>query len=138
MEKSKLNISVGLLGFILCFSTFFGSYIPAILIGGYILLREENAWIRTLAVRVLALLVIFGVASTVIYLIPDCLGVVSKLVAIFNTDGFTIGFINRICSFLSAVLSFAKTLVFLALGLTALKGSTIKLPIVDGIVNKNL
>lgn len=138
MEKSKLNISVGLLGFILCFSTFFGSYIPAILIGGYILLREENAWIRTLAVRVLALLVIFGVASTVVYLIPDCLGVIQKFVAIFNSDGFSIGVISRICSFLSTVVSFAKTLVFLGLGLTALKGSTIKLPIVDNIVNKNL
>lgn len=46
MKKTKLGISVGLLGAMLFFSCYFGGYTIAIIIAGYVLLFEENAWLK--------------------------------------------------------------------------------------------
>lgn len=42
MQKTRLGISVGLMGFITYFGCCFGGYIAAILLFGYILLVENN------------------------------------------------------------------------------------------------
>ena len=138
MEKTNLGTSIGLLGAILCFSAYFGGYEPAILIGGYILIKENNSWLRTLAVRVLALTIAFSVATCVVNLIPDIIGWISSFVAIFNEDGFSYQAISRIIGFVTSALGIIKTIAFLALGFKALKGSTVKLPVVDAKVSEHL
>lgn len=46
MQKTRLGISVGLMGFITYFGCCFGGYIAAILLFGYILLvaKESGGW----------------------------------------------------------------------------------------------
>lgn len=52
MQKTKLGISVGLLGAIIYFTSLFGSsYLIAILLCGYILLVEDNPWLRKTSVK---------------------------------------------------------------------------------------
>ena len=50
MEKTKLGISVGLIGACICFTALFGGITPAVLLVGYVFLREDNAWPRGLPV----------------------------------------------------------------------------------------
>src|SRR5574344_1340231 len=49
MEKTKLGIPVGLLGAAMLFACYFGGYLVSFVLAGYILLFEENAWLKRTA-----------------------------------------------------------------------------------------
>lgn len=137
MEKTRLGISVGLLGAILCFATGFGGITPAVIIAGYILLREDNAWLKTLAVRALTFLLIYNVGIVIVDLLPDVLNALATLV---NGFGGTFSYrpVSGIFNTIIDIMGIAKNLLFIALGIKALSNSTVKLPVSDGIVSKNL
>ena len=59
MQKTKLGISVGLLGAIFFFAGFFGGYLVTILMAGYILLVEDNAWLERVTVKGVVLMLFF-------------------------------------------------------------------------------
>ena len=83
MQKTKLGISVGLLGAVLYFTGLFSGYIVAVLIAGYILLCEENEWLRKSAVKALGVMIAFSLMTTVINLIPNALSFIDEIVSIF-------------------------------------------------------
>ena len=71
--KSKLGLSVGALGALVFFAALFGGYVGVLLVAGYIVLVEDNEWLRRSAVKAVFTLVFFSVLITVINLIPDLL-----------------------------------------------------------------
>ncbi|MCQ2534198.1 MAG: hypothetical protein MJ172_06490 [Clostridia bacterium] len=138
MERSNLGISVGLLGAFLCFAALGGGYIPAVIIAGYILMREGNMWLRTLAIRVIALMVVVTAVVTLINLIPDCWGWIGSWARLFEVDDFPQYKLNSLIGIITSIINICKTILLLCLGFKALKGSTIKLPVVDGMVSKSM
>lgn len=137
MQKTRLGVSVGLMGAAVVFATFFGGYIPSIMLVGYVLLFEENVWLRRNSVKALALLMFFGVVFEVIGLIPDVFGWVDSLVRIFNGN-FSYTFISNVIGFITNTISVLKTVVFLLLGVKSLTQGTVKIPVVDNMLNKYL
>ena len=137
MYKTKLGVSVGLVGAAMYLGGYFGGYFVAILLAGYILLFEENMWLRKTSVKAIALMFAFSLISSVLNLIPDAIDVINSLCNIFEGD-FHIYVINRIISFLQMSISFIKTLLFLALALFAMNQGTITLPVIDTMINKNM
>lgn len=136
MQKSKLGISVGLLGAIACFSALFGSYIATFAVVGYILLCESNEWLRKISVKVVVLMIAFSVMPAVIGLIPDAIGLVSSLLNVFGSS-FSIPFVSSIVSFLVNVINILEKLVFLILGMKALNQGNVGVGPIDGIVDKH-
>lgn len=140
MQKSKLGISVGLLCAILYLSYLFNSTIISLAIIAYILIVEENIWLKKSAVK--SLVVYIGIAVVlpfVISIIPELFELVDDLLNIFdvyltNYDFYDV--IMKIFSFLGNVVYFCRTLLFIALGALSLKQATIKLPVVDDLINK--
>lgn len=59
MQKTKLGLSVGLVGAALYFLGLF-SFIPAFLLAAYVLLMEENQWLKRAAVKMVAVLIGFS------------------------------------------------------------------------------
>ena len=51
MQKAKLGISVGLLGAAIYFTSLFSGYLVPVILTGYVLLFEENDWLRKNAVK---------------------------------------------------------------------------------------
>lgn len=137
MQKSKLGVSIGLLGAAVCFLGLFGSYIPVVIAVGYILLFEENEWLKKNSVKVLAVMIVLSAISTTIGLIPDAISVISSLLNIFN-GSFSIPLITSIISFITTVLSFLRTIILLGMGFKALNQGTLTLPVVDNLVNKHM
>ena len=137
MRKTRLGISVGLLGAALFFVAQFSGYLGVILIGGYILLFEENAWLKKSAVKAMAVLLLFSFAIAVLGLIPDCFDVIDSILGIFK-GSFNIAFISRIISCLTTILRFVEKLLFLGLGLKAFNQGTIPVPFVDSLVEKGM
>lgn len=137
MEKTKLGVSVGMLGAAVFFSALFGGYIPALIVAGYILLCEENAWLKKAAVKSVALLMAFSVAIYLIDLIPDVLGWLTSFLSVIGLN-ISLSFIYSIVNLLTSALSIVKTVAFLLLGLKALKQETIAISSLDDLVDTHM
>ena len=95
MQKTKIGVSVGLLGAVIYFMGLFSGYLATLLLAGYVLLFEENEWLRKSAVKAVALMVVFSLAATVMNLIPNVIGVLDNLISIFG-GSFHIGFLSSL------------------------------------------
>lgn len=137
MQKTKLGISVGLMGAIAYFAGLFSGYLVAILIFGYIMLVEDNPWLRKTAVKSVVLLVSFSLISAVVGLIPDFVSFIYSVVNVFGGH-ISLSVITNIVSVITSALGILKTVVFIALGLKAMTQGTVNIPVVDSVTDKNM
>ena len=135
MQKTKLGVSVGLLGAAVYFSAAFGGYVAMFLVAGYVLLFEENEWLKKAAVKAVALMIAVGVLNTAIGLIPDVLNWLSSFLSIFDTY-ISVGKVSSFFDSITGAISIIRTVFFLILGVKALKQGTINVPVVDSLINK--
>lgn len=135
MQKTKLGVTVALFGASIYFISLFGGYIPAIILGGYVLLMEENLWLKKTAVKSVAVLIMFSLFSSLLGLIPGAIGFVDDIFNIFG-GYFTIGIVSSIVNMLLSALSLLRTLLFVLLGLKALNQGDLSVPGIDKMVNK--
>lgn len=137
MQKTRLGISVGLLGAAIYFASFFGGYTVAIILGGYILLCEENAWLKRTTVKAVALLFGFAVLTAVINLIPNAIGFIDNIFNVFGGD-FYIAFVSNIIELITSALTILEKVLFIVLGLKAFNQGTLTIPVIDSLVNKHI
>lgn len=135
MQKTKLGVTVALFGAAIYFISLFGGYIPVIILGGYVLLMEENVWLKKAAVKSVAVLIMFSLFSALLNLIPGAINFVDDIFNIFG-GYFTIGVVSAIVNMLTSALSLLRTLLFILLGLKALNQGDISVPGIDKLVNK--
>lgn len=133
--KTKLGISVGLLGTMVYFAALFGGYTPVILLAGYVLLFEENEWLKKAAIKAVALLVSIAFLVTVINLIPDILSWISTIVSVFKGT-FNYSIVTSVISIFAKAIDIIRTCLFLTLGVKALNQGTVAVPFVDKLINK--
>ena len=119
MQKTKLGISVGMLGAVLYFMGIFSGYLLVAILAAYVLLYEENGWLKQSAVRAVAILVIFSFGITVVKLIPDAMDFVDDIVTIFGGH-FRIVMISNVVSVIVSALNLIEKLLLLCLGVKAL------------------
>lgn len=135
MQKTKLGISVGMLGSAIYLAGLFSGYMVAILIAGYALLFEENRWLKRSAVKAVSLMVFFSFITVLINLIPDAMNCISYVASMFGGN-FHVGFISNLVSAVTSVIDVIQKVLFLALGVKALNQGTIVVPVVDKLINK--
>ena len=135
MQKTKLGISVGLLGAALYFMGLFSGYMVTVLLAGYVLLVEENKWLRNAAVNAVAVMVLFSFVSAIINLIPNAMSFIDYIVSMFGGN-FYVGFISNLVNAVVTALNVIEKLLLLGLGVKALNQGTIAVPVVDGLINK--
>lgn len=133
--KSKLGVSVGLLGVFIYLAALFGGYVAIIIVGGYVLLVEENEWLKKTAVKAVALLVFFSGLTAVIHLIPDALSWIASLVSIFH-GVFDYDILSSIIDVIIKAIDIVRTVLFLALAAKAINQSTVSVPVIDNLINK--
>lgn len=135
MQKSKLGISVGIVGAALYFAGLFNGLLLIAIIAGYVLIAEENQWLRRTAVKSVVLYILFALVSAVIGLLPDSIGLIGSFFEIFG-GSVSVPFISSTAVFIDNGLSILKTVLFILLGFKALNQGTIVIPFIDNIVNK--
>ena len=135
MQKTKLGITVGALGAITFFAGFFGGYLAAIVLAGYALLFEENAWLKRSVVKAVVLMVFFSVTVAIINVIPDLLEFVGNIASVFNGN-FSIIKVNQVVNVVVSGLNLAEKVLFLGLGVKALSQGTIVIPFIDKKASK--
>lgn len=135
MQKTRLGITVGALGAITYFTGFFSGYLAVIVLVGYVLLFEENAWLKRSAVKAITLMLFFSVLITILNLIPDAIGFVGNIASVFN-GYFAIGKLNQIITALVSGINIVEKILFLGLGIKALSQGTIVIPFIDSNISK--
>ena len=134
MEKTKLGISVALLSALTFLSGYLGITV-LVLLAGYILIREENVYLKKTAVGTVVLYLAFAALSI-------CVGLLSNFFSLINFGGWMYGSIvytitNGLTSTLSTLVAIAEKVVFGLLALFALMGKEVKIPVIDKFVGKH-
>ena len=83
MQKTKLGLSVGLVGAALYFLGLF-SFIPAFLLAAYVLLLEENQWLKKAAVKMVAVLIGFFLLGLAIDFVDEIFAVINVFAGWFD------------------------------------------------------
>lgn len=137
MEKSKLGIPVKLLAGAACLLGLYGGYIIMGILVGYVLLKEEDLWLKKFCVKILGLMLAFSLANTVLALFPDLLHMLYSFLEIFNVNIY-LSVIHNIFNLLSNVLSLLRVVLLLLLAVCAFAGKDIKIPVVDPFLDKHI
>lgn len=126
MEKTKLGLSVGVVGAAAFLLFQFGGYTPALLLVGYILLCESNEDLKKTALTATIISLGYSLVNYVIYLLPNSVNLLTSLLSIFNVHT-ELYIIDRIFNFFSSVLSFVKGLLMVFLAGLAYMGKPVQL-----------
>lgn len=136
--KTKFGVSVALVGMLAYAMAFFGGYIPAILLAGYVLLNEDNEWLRKTVIKAVLLMAVFAIAGAILGLIPDMLNIIESVIRIFDKTYFIeAGFIEKIVSLAGSLLSLLKKVLYLLLMFKALNQGNIKVGAVDNMIDNH-
>lgn len=136
MQKTKLGMSANLLAALVCLSPLVGGYVVMFGLALYILLAEKDEWLKKTAVKVLAVVFLFGAANVVLGLIPDVISVIDSIFGIFNRS-FEIRFVNRLIYAVENILSFLRTILLIAMSLMALGQKAPEFKPVEDLVEKH-
>lgn len=138
MEKTKLGISVCLMGALVFLAGYAGFTVMA-LVAGYVLLREENAKLRKYAAYAITFFIGF-------ILVNLCIDAVSNVFSIINIRGWMYSVdvistiysvINTILSTLSMIVSLAEKLLFGLFAVCAFMNKDVKLAPLDKFLEKH-
>ena len=135
MQKTRLGISVGMLGAAIYLTGLFSGYVVAVLMAGYVLLFEENSWLRRSAVKAVSLMVFFSFITVLINLIPNAISSINYIASMFGSSFYAV-FITNLVSAVTSIIDIIEKLLFIGLGVKALNQGTITAPVVDNQVSK--
>jgi len=136
MEKTKIGISIGLLGAALYFIAII-NIVPLVVIAGYVLLFEENAWLKRVAVKAVCVVIFFAIFTALINLVSNSYNLIVDISALFG-DSINIAQFHRVMNILRTVISVVQVIVLLMLGFSALKQGNVKFGPVDNTINKHM
>lgn len=134
MLKTKLGISIALVGAAMYFLGAV-SFIPAMLLAGYVLIAEQNDWLRRQAAKMIGVVIVFGLLSIAVGWLDDIASVLNIIVNWFD-DGVYIRIPANLTSLCQYVISLAKEIFLLVMGFMALGMKGVKLGVVDKQLDK--
>lgn len=136
MQKTKLGISIGLTGAAMYFLGAI-SIIPAFLLAAYVLLMEDNDWLKKSAVKMMAIVIVFGALSVGVDLVQDVFGVLRGIVGIF-ADYANVRVPLNLDTIAEYIIAFCKSLLLILMGFKALTMGTMKVGFLDKIISKHM
>lgn len=134
-QKTRFGVTVGAVGAITYFAALFGGYLPVLVLAGYVLLFEENTWLRRSVVKAVVLMAFFSVLLAIIGLIPDAIALISSIANMFQ-ETFMLPKVNQVIAIINKIIDLIQSVLFLGLGFKALNQGTIVIPLFDSMVSK--
>lgn len=134
MLKTKLGISIALVGAAMYFLGAF-SFVPAMLLAGYVLIAEENEWIKRQAAKMIGVVLLFGLLSIAVGWIDDVVSVLNIIVRWFNSDVY-LSVPASLTYLIQYIISIVKEVLLLVMGFKALGMKSLKLGLIDKLLDK--
>ena len=148
MHKTKLGISVGLVGAFISFLALFFNVTDWFFVAliAFILWHEDNTWLRKLVIKV-------AIISLILLLIPYAVDLVLSII-IFFADGCDVGLAmsvrsinsyidiyswsSHISFYIDKIVIIIKVFIFAALGIKSLNQRHFKMKRIDKLIDKNI
>ena len=141
--KTKLGISTcmtaGLVFLLAIVTTFVSSSwvyaMPFVLLVAYVLYKEEDLWLKASALKAVFLVIFLVLVSFLFGFVYDLLDFINfflQFADINIVDGF------GIISFFTNIIDVIGKIFLLILVISVFKGKTVKLPLIDNMINKHL
>lgn len=141
MKKTKLGITVGLLGAAIYFMSMI-STLGLVVMAGYVLLFEENPWLRKSAVKAVILTVLFSLLSLAVTMGNNIFGIFNAMLdwidGPFNFIRFQFKYPFGLETILRNTLNILENLLYFLLGLKAFNQGSIKIGFIDNLINKHM
>lgn len=134
MLKTKLGVSIALVGAAMYFLGAI-SFTPAVLLAGYVLIAEENEWVKRQAAKMIGVVVLFGLLSIAVGWIDDVVSVLNIIVRWFNSDVY-LSVPANLTSLCRYIISIAKEVLLLVMGFRALGMKNVKIGLIDKPLDK--
>lgn len=134
MLKTKLGISIALVGAAMYFLGAI-SFTPAVLLAGYVLIVEQNEWLKRQAAKMIGVVVVFGLLSIAVGWIDDVVYMLGIIVRWFSKDTYLSvpANLTTLCQY---IITLAKEVFLLMMGFMALGMKNVKLGVVDKQLDK--
>lgn len=136
MEKTKLGISVGLLGAALYFTGLINFFV-LIILAGYVLIFEKNEWLRKSAVKAVTIVIAFSLVSILIGISNSILDILNIPLSWIRIP-FRLSWPLNIDSIVLKALDIIEKVVLLLLGFKAFSQGSLNLGPIDNIIDKNV
>ncbi|NEX02887.1 hypothetical protein SAMN04487829_2707 [Pseudobutyrivibrio sp. NOR37] len=137
MEKSNLGIAKELLAAGIFVGALAGGYVFAGLMVLYVLLKEDDQWLKEMAVKAIATLMVFSFFINAINLLPTVVRWFGDLTSILDAGWDSYKLVTGLGLITNAI-DIVRIIFFLVLAVKALKHQTINVPIVDDLIKKYL
>lgn len=143
MSKTKLGLSTGLVAamffLLLMMSVFISTSLfalPALVLGAYVLYKEEDLWLKASVVKGFLLVAFVFFISICLGYVGDFLSFINFFLGIAETEQLRDGF--GIISWIENIIRIIEKIFLMLLTISAFKGKTVKLPLIDKIIVKHI
>jgi hypothetical protein len=134
---SRLGISAGLVAAAAYFLALFNSWVPLLVLAGYVLLFERDEFMRFSVIKAVGICFFFMFISVLIGFIPSGISLIREALAVFNTN-----FVNTFTQKTTEIISFSRTLlivieriILIVLAVKALSNETVGFGPIDNIIS---
>ena len=140
--KSKLGIHIGFLACLCFLAAQFGGLVPLTLFVGYVLIVEENDFLRMSAIKAFLIVLFVSLLNWLIGVLPDIIfELFDRISRIFGAETpfgnlKAINKIEQIFNFFIWIVNTCKAILLLLLAFLACRIKTIRLPLIDKLIDK--
>ena len=141
--KTKLGLSAELTAalflLLLLGKVFTGSSLfmyAAIVLGAYVLFKEEDLFLKGTVVKGVLLVLFVTFINLCLNYVDNLLEFINFFMGIAKTESINDGF--GIVSWIQLIIRIVEKIILMLLAVFAFKRKTIKLPVIDNIINKHL
>lgn len=135
MLKTKLGISIALVGAAVYFLGMLGMT-PAILLAGYILIAEQNAWLKRQAARAVGVLIFFGLLGVFVGWFDEAASILNIIVHWFDKSATYLSIPANLTSFCRYIISIVSDIFLAVMGFMALQMKEIRIGVIDKLLDK--
>ena len=134
MERTKLGLSIPVMGALTYLTFLLGGYVAGLLVMGFIVLCETDTELKRTAVTALVFTVLFSLLSTAVRILPDMIDLCESFLSMFSVY-LRKEFLNQFFNFVYLSVNILKTVGMLLLALFTLLGKPIKLGIIANMID---
>lgn len=135
MLKTKLGVSIALVGAAMYFLGAY-SFIPAVLLAGYVLIAEQNEWLKRQAAKMIGVVLLFGILSIAVSWLDDVVSVLNIIIHWFDKGASYLSIPANLTSLCQYIISLSKEIFLIVMGFMALGMKNVKLGSIDKLLDK--
>ncbi len=143
MIKTKLGLSNCLVAamfyFFISITLFMNTSVfalPTLVLGGYVLAKEDDVWLKASVIKGIFLAVFVSIIVLILFFSNDIINFINFFLRIAKVTQINDGF--GITNWFKEIIYVIEKIFFILLAFMALGGKTIKLPVIDNVIMKHI